>query len=102
MLVHWRVNTVPPGVVFCGMMARITYRGSPTVTEANVMHGQGRFRWPDGRTYVGSYRNGLRWGSNVRNVAGIFMGDVMGIFEWVKNMGQKYGICMEYMDDTPS
>ena len=26
------------------------------------MHGQGCFRWPDGRTYHGNYRNGLRSG----------------------------------------
>ena len=35
---------------------------APPRCQANVMHGHGRFRWPDGRTYIGSYKNGLRWG----------------------------------------
>ena len=42
------------------------------------MHGHGRFRWPDGQTYVGSYRNGLRWEySNEWDFHGYLMG-----FSW--------------------
>eukprot|EP00438_Fugacium_kawagutii_P002143 Skav218493 [mRNA] locus=scaffold538:1344458:1348152:- [translate_table: standard] len=40
---------------------------SATHGRANVMNGHGRFRWPDGRTYTGNYRNGLRHGQGKFN-----------------------------------